>query len=368
VKRVADQSYTNNVRAVISWDTVVQDDVSAYSAGSPTVLTVPTGYTRARVTAEVNWQNNNNGFRYIYVVYNGTTIRANAVAAVAEANMEIVTDWLTVTPGQTLSIEALQGSGSTINLSGTGYPSPSQFQIEWGLPGGGGTSLPVTLTTPDLSYCWDSSYLNLKASSGYVMGIMANGCPWNIPYVFVPSTAGTGITVDSTTLNGNAVVSSAASTNSRYIANLVSANVLHNSTIFAVVNMASFSGYPDLLAGNTNALEFRINTSGYPELVKSFVANIGDATTALTTGTWAQINATYNDSTGAYAFRVAKAAAGSGTNVQGISSGSDALFWNPQTNSGDFNGKMAFFAIYNRILTLTEIQAIEAYITSTYGV
>lgn len=245
-------------------------------------------------------------------------------------------------------------AGSTVKLFGIGVSQAS--------------GLNVPQTTPDLVYLWDVAANNLKASSGYTMMSMKNSCPWNSDFTFYPTTAGQGITVDAATLNGYPVVSSSGASTARYTVNLTSAYIAHNTTVFALVKMSAFTNAPALFSGNTNALEFRFDSTGHPQLLKSFVAAAGTSTTALATSTWTQCNATYNDSTGAYAFRVAKAAAGSGTNVQGITAPISSLLYNAASGGEDFSGSLAFLAIYNRVLTAGEITAIEGYITNTYGV
>ena len=253
-------------------------------------------------------------------------------------------------------------AGTNVTISGS-WPNQTI-----NASGGGGGGLSVPQTTPDLVYLWDVAANNLKASSGYTLMSMTNSCPWNKDFTFYPTTTGAGITVDAATLNGYPVVSSAGSSNANYSANLPSAYIMHSSTVFALVNMANVSSYPALLSGNSNAFEFRIDNTGKPQILKAYVNIIGTASTALTTGTWGQCNVTYNDSTGAYAFRVAKAAAGSGTNALGITSALSGLLYNPAVGGENFNGSLAFLAIYNRVLTAGEITAIEAYLTNTYGV
>ena len=234
--------------------------------------------------------------------------------------------------------------------------------------GGGGGGLSVPLTTPDLIYCWDSASISLKASSGYPLMSMTNACPWNKDFTFYPATAGAGATVDPTTLAGYPVALGPGNTNGRYTANLPSSFTMTKATVFAVVNPASFSGTADLVCGNSGSLEVRFDASGHIQLLKTFVIGIGTATTAISTGAWSQVNATYDDSTGAYAFRVGKSAAGSGSNAQTITAPWSSLFYNPPGGSGDYSGKLAFLAVYNRVLSASEISAIEAYLTSTYGV
>ena len=234
--------------------------------------------------------------------------------------------------------------------------------------GGGGGSTPVTLTTPDLIYCWDSAAMGLKASSGYTLASMSNICPWNTGYSYLPKGSALGAQIGSSTLSGYPVITSAASTNSRYVANSGVAPYLHKATLFAVVNLSDFSNSPDIVCGSNGSLEFRIGSGGTVTFNKTYTTNIGNSSGTFATNTWVQINATYDDSTGNFAFRIAKTAAGSGTNAQSITAPSNTLFYNDPSNGGDFNGSIAFLAFYSRVLSPTEITDIENYLTSTFGV
>jgi hypothetical protein len=84
--------------------------------------------------------------------------------------------------------------------------------------------------------------------------------------------------------------------------------------------------------------------------------------------TWAQVNVTYNSSTGAWAIRSARTANGSGTNVQSITGNTSAIGWNPNASGNEFTGQIAELIAYNRVLTNTEITTVETYLNTKWGV
>jgi hypothetical protein len=134
--RSTNQSINNSTWTAISWDTsAVQDDVSAFSSGTPTLVTVPSGYTRVRITGNTGWENNSTGNRYDRITKNGTadgnTILVETGAALNESNKNWCSRWLTVTTGDTLTLMVIQTSGSAKNFSGTGFPAASFIQFEW---------------------------------------------------------------------------------------------------------------------------------------------------------------------------------------------------------------------------------------------
>lgn len=137
VSRAADQTISNGSWTAVSWDTKVQDDVGAFSSASPTVLTVPDGYTRAKCVAYTVWNNNSTGQRFMRIdkAHAGSTatLKVLVLAAAFESGETIPTRWLSVAPGDTLSVLVIQSSGANLGLAGTGdgFAVPSDFQCEW---------------------------------------------------------------------------------------------------------------------------------------------------------------------------------------------------------------------------------------------
>lgn len=79
----------------------------------------------------------------------------------------------------------------------------------------------------------------------------------------------------------------------------------------------SGSGPATLFGSTSGSLQFGVNSSGNLFLNRQGVAGIGNSTGGLVvSGSWAIMVATYNKTTGAYAFRVNGTPCGSGTNIQ----------------------------------------------------
>lgn len=270
----------------------------------------------------------------------------------------------------TAGLQGPQGPAGPPGLDGEdGEPGPPGPQGLQGPAGAGGASTPIPLTIADLQF-WFQANAALD-SSGRAAMTLQNSVPWfSTVTPNMPGTAGAGAKRSATPLNGLGVYTFNAGNISRYtFASAPILNPLSTATVFAVFNPASFAVYTTLLYGTGSAsFELSIDTTGALQTVASAVALIGTSSTTLTAATWAQFNTRYNSGTGAYSFRVAQAAAGSGTNVQTISNGSNVIGYNSSTNNRDLNGDLAELIIYNRDLTLTEVQTIEAYLHAKWNV
>lgn len=143
--------------------------------------------------------------------------------------------------------------------------------------------------------------------------------------------------------------------------------MLANSTVFVVFNPSSF-GRQDFISGGSGAYGLFVNTSGQLNLLKCYTADLPASTTTLTTGTWYQANVTYNSSTFAYSYRVARAAAGSGTSSYAMTSNTSGLGYDVAESNADFNSNLAEIIVYNRVLTGPEITTIENYLLAKYGI
>jgi hypothetical protein len=212
-------------------------------------------------------------------------------------------------------------------------------------------------TIPDLVF-WNSG--SVLGASGYKVPFLHNSCPW-MPQL---SASGGSVGVSATQLNGRNVLTFPAGAAGRYT--LAASVLLKTITAFAVYKPASNPSSAFLLGGPNNSQLFAVN-SGKPTFGKNGVAFTGAATTALTVGSWAQFNGTYDDATGAYAFRLNRAADGSGTSAQTITVASSTIGYNP-LGTDDLAGDLAELIIYNRVLTAPEIAAVEAYLNTKWGV
>lgn len=133
LQKTTAQSTTNGVWTSVSWDTTpIQDDVSAFSSSAPTQITVPSGYTKMRVTFYGVWAINNTGLRGIRYTVGGTAKQDVIVLAADISCNSMVTKWITVSSGNVITLDVLQSSGGTLNFSSaSGNELTATAQIEW---------------------------------------------------------------------------------------------------------------------------------------------------------------------------------------------------------------------------------------------
>lgn len=122
-------SVSNATWTRISWDTVVNDDLSMSDLGSDaTKLTMPSGYTKARFSAFVTWTSSSDGIRLMSLEMNdggtegdGTGIAALLKEAVNESGASLVTPWIyDLDSSDYFHLWVYQSSGSSLNLRGSG--------------------------------------------------------------------------------------------------------------------------------------------------------------------------------------------------------------------------------------------------------
>jgi hypothetical protein len=240
----------------------------------------------------------------------------------------------------------------------------------------GGGSTPVPGTIPDLVF-WLQADTILGSSSGpWGLPVLQNSTPWLTAWSPLVQGAGTGVLVSGTQLNSKNVLAwPGGGGNARYQFPVNSGASAQTGikflkiTIFVVANVISYTNSPTFLSGLTGALDFRMETSGKLGLVKDSISLIATSTTAITVSTWYQGNATYDDSTGAYAFRTSQAANGSGTlGTAGLTAISTAIGYDIGASSGDISGSIAEIIIYNRVLSGSEITSVEGYLNTKWGV
>lgn len=235
---------------------------------------------------------------------------------------------------------------------------------------GDGTWSAVSITTPtpgtipDL--IWWLRADQVLGTNTVAVPTVGNSTPWILGSLATLST-GT-VTVDSTQLNSQNVLKWPGASTGRYVISQPY-EFQGGFTVFAVVKPAAASNQTLLGAANSG-LQVDVNSgaNGF-DLTKSQVGVIASSTTALTAGTWYQLNATLVTSTAVYAFRVARAAAGSGTGgFSPITGVTNAVGYNSATNASDLSSSVAEIIVYGRVLSGSEIASVETYLNSKWGV
>jgi hypothetical protein len=220
----------------------------------------------------------------------------------------------------------------------------------------------------DLVYWFKTDTLS-SVTAGNQVPTLQNATPWYIGANANNSTGGGGAKVSAATLNGLPTLTFPASNAAEYL--LAAPVLLGQTTIFVVFNPAIVTATAgELVSGPTNSLDFGTTFGTHLNfyLSETNVAVIAIDTTTLALNTWVQANVTYNTTSGAYAFRVAQTASSSGTSAKPITIASGSVGFSQAAGSGFLNGSLAEMIIYNRVLTLTQIQTIEAYLHAKWGV
>jgi hypothetical protein len=238
--------------------------------------------------------------------------------------------------------------------------------------GGGGTALPGTI--PDLALWWESD--NILGGNGSMIMRLQERTPWITGVAAnIAAISSTNGIINAASLNGfNTVdfVGNAAVAASGY--SIISPFRLNiGATFFVIINPASSTlGQGIIGCGSGGGLALYQNLAGIPSLslVNTATAVLASSTATWTAGTFFQGNATYDPSSGAYAFRQSRAAAGSGVVATGVNL-SDTTFIGSDdgTTAAVLTGSsVAAVIIYNRVLSGPEIVSVENYLFAKWGV
>jgi len=227
---------------------------------------------------------------------------------------------------------------------------------------GGTTAIAVPGLINDLVFWWQADQAK-NSIVGAKLFQMANSCPWLPAYV---TNAITPATLSGTALNGlNAYTWAASATYAFSSANI--SPILTRTTIFVVFNPAQLTANAVFIQGASGAFGFFIGTTGKLTTQLVGTGNIGADTTTLTVGTYFQANVIYNSTSGAWAYRVNRAAGASGTQIRPITAGSSNIGSDPSPASF-LQGTLAEIIVYNRDLSGTEISNVENYLHTKWNV
>jgi hypothetical protein len=117
VTRAATQSCGNGAAVVVSFDTEVTDTAVAYSAGTPTKIIVPSGFTKVRLTAAVAWASNSTNNRALVIKVGATVVQQVSYKAFSTSDMPAITPIIACTAGDEFTLEVFQDSGISLNFT-----------------------------------------------------------------------------------------------------------------------------------------------------------------------------------------------------------------------------------------------------------
>lgn len=138
-----------------------------------------------------------------------------------------------------------------------------------------------------------------------------------------------------------------------------------STTMFVVAKVASTAAVNTIVSGSNGAFDWRANTTKMQEANKACVSSLGTSTSAVNTS-WHQLNVTYNGT--AINFRTDRAADGSASPGVAITSTFRGIGINPCGGGLEaYNGQIAEYILYNRVLSGGEITTVETYLNGKYG-
>jgi hypothetical protein len=244
-------------------------------------------------------------------------------------------------------------------------------------PGPGGVAIASPIPTSGLLVWWDTSYGNncsgVACTNGASQNSWAdesgNGNTGTLtPAVTSPCVASVFNTnqingLPAITFIGNNTVGS--ETCFSVGNNGTGLNNKTATTMFAVAKLTSTSAINTLAGGTNGSFDWRANTSKMQEGLKSCVSSLGTSTSAVNTS-WHQLNVTYNATT--IAFRTDRAADGSASASATITANWLVLGANFCGGGIEaYNGQLAEYILYNRVLSGGEITTVETYLNGKYG-
>jgi hypothetical protein len=122
-------------------------------------------------------------------------------------------------------------------------------------------------------------------------------------------------------------------------------------------------------AVDDGGLQLRLASgSGLPQLLSQATTDVGTGTIAVPTASFSVLVATFDAVAGTYAFRVNGQDAGSGTHAVTIIPTGSTMATNDGSGTERFLGDIAEQVTYSRVLTGPEIAAVEADLSSRYGI
>lgn len=116
----------NNSETAVTWPTPIYDDLTFWSSGAPTRLTIPSNVSRIRISCQTTWDNQTSGDRKMRVVKNGAdegnglpAMRLPSAGSGDVTALNAAGGVVNVTAGDYLQLLVIQDRGANLDLRAT---------------------------------------------------------------------------------------------------------------------------------------------------------------------------------------------------------------------------------------------------------
>lgn len=130
----ATQSVPNNTETAVTWPAEQRDTANAFLLSAPTRITVPAGFTLARIAAQVTFAANATGSRKARILRNGSqegvglpAVRFDAAGGTDVTVLPLSGGIVPVAPGDYFELLVVQDSGGALNLTATNTWLAAEF-------------------------------------------------------------------------------------------------------------------------------------------------------------------------------------------------------------------------------------------------
>jgi hypothetical protein len=133
ISRSTQQNITGSTDTMVVFDTLEFQDVSGVVniGANPTRVTVPAGYTLARVSAGIVWSNSSSDYRWARIKKNGTTdVAIDIRPGVNESPQYPRTRWIPVSAGDYFELNVRTNVGGLYVAGAANYAGPTWLCLE----------------------------------------------------------------------------------------------------------------------------------------------------------------------------------------------------------------------------------------------
>jgi hypothetical protein len=117
VVKNADQSTPTNSWTAVTFQIENYDDFGMWSSANSTRLTVPYGVSRVRLTANIAFESNNSGYRYVAIERNnGERVASQLQVATLNSQINLCSSPINVSENDYFIVYVEQNTGGNLNV------------------------------------------------------------------------------------------------------------------------------------------------------------------------------------------------------------------------------------------------------------